>query len=161
MSIALHVDITKYISEGKSFIIEGIHVQQSFLQSIVSCIKSNCKRGIVVPFLLTAENEKDHRQCIQEFVESSLASSLLHSESEHAIHLPLPLGRSSLDESKLTEQVSHLYHNFTAVQAFLQETNTDFINVTVHHASLSQTLDLMHSHILMTLEKQFDTLVSE
>lgn len=57
----LNVDISKYISEGKSFLIEGPHIQSSLLDCIADQLQKNDQdsyRGLMVPFLVTIKNDE-------------------------------------------------------------------------------------------------------
>lgn len=52
----LQVDISKYISEGKSFLIEGPHIESSLLDCIASQLFKNnqdCHLGLMIPFLIS------------------------------------------------------------------------------------------------------------
>lgn len=57
----LKVDISKYISEGKSFLIEGPHIQSSLLNCIIDQLQKNNQDsycGLMIPFLVTINNNE-------------------------------------------------------------------------------------------------------
>ena len=53
---ALDVDLSKHVAEGKSFIMEGIHVSSGSLHYLEGCLSQLQRQGIIVPFLLVAQD---------------------------------------------------------------------------------------------------------
>ncbi|KAI9139376.1 hypothetical protein BKA69DRAFT_1085938 [Paraphysoderma sedebokerense] len=91
----LHADLTKCLKEGKSIIIVGSHVNHELINYVQQLISSECvsndsatpaaladrkatdhlqplpqyTKGILIPFLITLEDEQLHRQFVADFVD--------------------------------------------------------------------------------------------
>jgi 2-phosphoglycerate kinase len=118
-------DIEKCLKEGKSLIIEGLHLDPRLYHDEVKSVVAS-GGGIVVPFVLTLD-PVDHKQFIQ----------------------------SSPDPRYTCERGTHAFKNLQLVQTYLIEHACSFTQIQVDIHSFQKTLDELHDVVLKRIEAAY------
>jgi len=143
-------DIQKCLTEGKSMIIEGFHLDPSLYFDIFDEQSSDGtpqdskedkqkkKKGILSVFLFTLDRPH-HRLAVENWL-SNRAEKDLHE-----------LG------STPKEQVSAMVDNFRCIQDYLLSFNDKLQVVQINFQALEGHLDMLHDSVLNKIEQLFDT----
>jgi len=143
-------DIQKCLTEGKSMIIEGFHLDPSLYFDIFDELSSDGtpqdskedkqkkKKGILSVFLFTLDRPH-HRLAVENW---------LSNRTEKDLH---DLG------STLKEQVSAMVENFRCIQDYLLSFNDKLQVVPINWQALEVHLDMLHDSVLNKIEQLFDT----
>ncbi|RLN60364.1 hypothetical protein BBJ29_007758 [Phytophthora kernoviae] len=129
-------DIDKCLKDGKSLIIEGLHIDPRLYQKTIGAAEKGSKAscaGIVVPFLLTLD-ESDHRN----FMTNS----------------PDPRYRG--------DQNAVGFRNLQDLQGYLVDHGKEdgmlpFTEIRINLHSFHDTLDLLHDVVLKRIEEVFES----
>lgn len=138
--LALSVDINKHITEGKSFILEGIHVQSSYLLHIMKALQSTNKTGIVVPFFI---HIKEYEQKKSATCESTRSLDILETSPNTELQIDEYLERFDWIDQSLAEDLKR-----------------DFIEIQADLRDLNATLFEMHDYVLRKIQKDYSQLCS-
>jgi len=143
-------DIQKCLTEGKSMIIEGFHLDPSLYFDIFDEQpsdgtpqdskedKQKKKKGILSVFLFTLDRPH-HRLAVDNW---------LSNRTEKDLH---DLG------STPKEQVSAMVDNFRCIQDYLLSFNGKLQVVPINFQALEVHLDMLHDSVLNKIEQLFDT----
>lgn len=126
-------DIDKCLKEGKSLIVEGLHIDPRLYQKEIAAHteSGSSSSGIVVPFLLTIQ------------------------ESDH-----LNFMMNSPDPRYQSSEATVGFRNLQHVQSYLVEHATEpdvlpFTEIAINLHSFHETLDLMHDIVLKRIEQVY------
>jgi len=143
-------DIQKCLTEGKSMIIEGFHLDPSLYFDIFDELASDGTpqdskedkqkkiKGILSVFLFTLDRPH-HRLAVENW---------LSNRTEKDLH---DLG------STLKEQVSAMVDNFRCIQEYLLSFNNKLQVVPINFQALEVHLDMLHDSVLNKIEQLFET----
>ena len=167
----LNVDLEKCFAEGKSIIIEGLHIDTGLFDDVFDdgalsaseklaatkisgdedtagkeasarpSVAIHNRRGIVVPFLLELQDEEVHGQLIEDWLRSQN---------------PADLQQLGANESDTEAMVKKLFAHFRKLQGYLTEKNRFFIRLPVNPKSTTDTLNRMHTKVLQAMQDFFD-----
>lgn len=123
-------DIDKCLKEGKSLIVEGLHIDPRLYQKEIATHTASSS-GIVVPFLLTIQ------------------------ESDH-----LNFMKNSPDPRYQSSEATEGFRNLQRVQSYLVAHTTEpdvlpFTEIAINLHSFHETLDLMHDIVLKRIEQVY------
>lgn len=122
LDAGLDSELQKAFQEGKSIIIEGIHLDLRLYESLF-----NTERAVVVPVLLTLP-DADNRSLVSDWLESGCHPNKKLLGATHA------------------DQVQALFAHYQAVQNELFKCSVQSTTVSVRHPD--ETLQALHSEVL-------------